>query len=51
MFNSNLLPIDTSAVYNIIVHGSIGFEGWLTQWCAYHSLFQLTDGRLIKFMV
>ena len=51
LFTANLLLIDTNAVYNIIIHGSISFEGWLTQWCGYHSLFQLTDGRLIKFMV
>jgi hypothetical protein len=52
---NNPLPVDPNAVYMFIVRGDFTMTAnggaWLTDWCAYHSAFYLTNGWAIKYTV
>eukprot|EP01035_Chromulina_nebulosa_P025783 gene25783-33672_t len=47
--NSGKLPIDQNGVYVVIFRGDFIHAGWLTQWCAYHGSFFLSNNVIIKF--
>ena len=54
-FNYEGLPADPNGIYTIIFRGNIammnGGLSWLYDWCAYHGVFRLNNGYIIKFIV
>jgi hypothetical protein len=54
-FNYESLPADPNAIYTVIFRGDIpmmnGGRSWLYDWCAYHGVFRLNNGYVIKFIV
>ena len=54
-FNYEGLPADPNGIYTIIFRGNIAMMNgglrWLYDWCAYHGVFRLNNGYIIKFIV
>eukprot|EP01036_Dinobryon_divergens_P023744 gene23744-32129_t len=50
MINAGTLPADENGIYAFIFKGNLPYNGWLTDWCGFHSAFTYNFG-VYKFMV
>lgn len=50
LFFAKTLTADSDGIYAFIFKGDITFNGWLSQWCGYHSFFTY-NGKTIKYFV